>query len=81
MFHVYLKSHKRFAVQKENKVCVWGERGSTFPIDLSDNNFDTDSTGKSLDVINPENTPKKPVIDWASLRENRAKYEAMKWAG
>ncbi|XP_052534987.1 probable ATP-dependent RNA helicase DDX43 isoform X1 [Tympanuchus pallidicinctus] len=36
--------------------------------------------GKSLDVINPENTPKKPVIDWASLRENRAKYEAMKWA-
>ncbi|XP_019469124.2 probable ATP-dependent RNA helicase DDX43 [Meleagris gallopavo] len=37
--------------------------------------------GKSLDVINPENAPKKPVIDWALLRENRAKYEAMKWAG
>ncbi|XP_042680618.1 probable ATP-dependent RNA helicase DDX43 [Centrocercus urophasianus] len=40
----------------------------------------SDCRGKSLDVINPENTPKKPVIDWASLRENRAKYEAMKWA-
>ncbi|XP_021247830.1 probable ATP-dependent RNA helicase DDX43 [Numida meleagris] len=38
------------------------------------------SRGKSLDVINPENIPKKPVINWASLRENRAKYEAMKWA-
>ncbi|XP_040522656.1 probable ATP-dependent RNA helicase DDX43 [Gallus gallus] len=36
--------------------------------------------GKSLDVINPESTPKKPAINWASLRENRAKYEAMKWA-
>ncbi|XP_031466886.1 probable ATP-dependent RNA helicase DDX43 isoform X2 [Phasianus colchicus] len=41
----------------------------------------SNSRGKSLDVINPENTPKKPVINWASLRENRAKYEAMKWAG
>lgn len=51
------------------------------PIDPSDSSFDTDSTGKSLDVINPENTPKKPMINWASLRENRAKYEAMKWAG
>uniref|UniRef100_A0A8C9ER48 RNA helicase n=1 Tax=Pavo cristatus TaxID=9049 RepID=A0A8C9ER48_PAVCR len=49
-------------------------------IDLSDSSFNTDSTGKSLDVINPENTPKKPLINWASLRENRAKYEAMKWA-
>ncbi|NXJ13354.1 DDX43 helicase, partial [Odontophorus gujanensis] len=36
--------------------------------------------GKSLDAINAENTPKQPVINWASLRENRAKYEAMKWA-
>jgi len=51
------------------------------PIDPSDSSFDTDSTGKSLDVINPESTPKKPAINWASLRENRAKYEAMKWAG
>ncbi|NXM14988.1 DDX43 helicase, partial [Ploceus nigricollis] len=37
--------------------------------------------GKTLDVIKPENNPKKPVINWASLRENRAKYESMKWAG
>ncbi|XP_066035778.1 probable ATP-dependent RNA helicase DDX43 [Chamaea fasciata] len=37
--------------------------------------------GKTLDIINPENKPKKPVINWASLRENRAKYESMKWAG
>ncbi|XP_059325575.1 probable ATP-dependent RNA helicase DDX43 [Ammospiza nelsoni] len=37
--------------------------------------------GKTLDIIKPENNPKKPVINWASLRENRAKYESMKWAG
>ncbi|XP_005044196.1 PREDICTED: probable ATP-dependent RNA helicase DDX43 [Ficedula albicollis] len=37
--------------------------------------------GKTLDTIKPENNPKKPVINWASLRENRAKYESMKWAG
>ncbi|NWV96038.1 DDX43 helicase, partial [Machaerirhynchus nigripectus] len=37
--------------------------------------------GKTLDIIKPENNPKKPVINWASIRENRAKYESMKWAG
>ncbi|NXI05527.1 DDX43 helicase, partial [Pachycephala philippinensis] len=37
--------------------------------------------GKTVDIIKPENNPKKPVINWASLRENRAKYESMKWAG
>nr|XP_030123313.3 probable ATP-dependent RNA helicase DDX43 isoform X1 [Taeniopygia guttata] len=37
--------------------------------------------GKTLDVVKPENNPKKSVINWASLRENRAKYESMKWAG
>ncbi|NXT97753.1 DDX43 helicase, partial [Buphagus erythrorhynchus] len=37
--------------------------------------------GKTLDIIKPENNPKKPVINWASLRENQAKYESMKWAG
>ncbi|NXD90996.1 DDX43 helicase, partial [Chaetorhynchus papuensis] len=37
--------------------------------------------GKTLDIIKPENNPKKPAINWASLRENRAKYESMKWAG
>ncbi|NXT89662.1 DDX43 helicase, partial [Anhinga rufa] len=36
--------------------------------------------GKTLDIIKPENNPKKSVIDWVSLRENKAKYEAMKWA-
>ncbi|NXI72219.1 DDX43 helicase, partial [Anseranas semipalmata] len=40
----------------------------------------TNTRGKTLDVIKPESTPKKPVINWASLRENKAKYEAMKWA-
>ncbi|NWH58026.1 DDX43 helicase, partial [Geococcyx californianus] len=36
---------------------------------------------KTLDVIKPENNPMKSVVDWASLRANAAKYEAMKWAG
>ncbi|KAK4824945.1 hypothetical protein QYF61_021633 [Mycteria americana] len=36
--------------------------------------------GKTLDTIKPENNPKKSVINWAFLRENKAKYEAMKWA-
>ncbi|KAF1419055.1 putative ATP-dependent RNA helicase DDX43, partial [Spheniscus mendiculus] len=36
--------------------------------------------GKTLDIIKTENNPKKLVINWASLRENKAKYEAMKWA-
>ncbi|XP_017679432.1 PREDICTED: probable ATP-dependent RNA helicase DDX43 [Lepidothrix coronata] len=36
--------------------------------------------GKILDTFKPENNPKKSVINWDSLRENRAKYEAMKWA-
>ncbi|NXI47360.1 DDX43 helicase, partial [Galbula dea] len=37
--------------------------------------------GTTMDVLKPENNPQKPVIDWASLRENAAKYEAMRWAG
>ncbi|OPJ73391.1 putative ATP-dependent RNA helicase DDX43 [Patagioenas fasciata monilis] len=36
--------------------------------------------GKSLDIIKPETNQNKMMIDWASLRENKAKYEAMKWA-
>ncbi|NWR92406.1 DDX43 helicase, partial [Furnarius figulus] len=32
------------------------------------------------DTIKPENNTRKSLIDWDSLRENRAKYEAMKWA-
>ncbi|NXT29031.1 DDX43 helicase, partial [Syrrhaptes paradoxus] len=38
------------------------------------------SRGKTWDIIKPENNPNKSVINWASLRENKAKYEAMKWA-
>eukprot|EP00075_Anas_platyrhynchos_P021543 XP_027310796.1 LOW QUALITY PROTEIN: probable ATP-dependent RNA helicase DDX43 [Anas platyrhynchos] len=37
--------------------------------------------GKTLDAVQPENSPKKAVINWASIRENRAKHEALKWAG
>ncbi|XP_005153365.3 probable ATP-dependent RNA helicase DDX43 [Melopsittacus undulatus] len=36
--------------------------------------------GKTLDAIKPEDNPMQSVINWAYLRENRAKYEAMKWA-
>uniref|UniRef100_A0A8B9TIV4 RNA helicase n=1 Tax=Anas platyrhynchos TaxID=8839 RepID=A0A8B9TIV4_ANAPL len=43
--------------------------------------FGTNSTGKTLDAVQPENSPKKAVINWASIRENRAKHEALKWAG
>ncbi|KAM6138220.1 LOW QUALITY PROTEIN: putative ATP-dependent RNA helicase DDX43 [Phoenicopterus ruber ruber] len=39
----------------------------------------TNSAGKTLDIMKPENNPKKSVINWPS-RENKAKYEAMKWA-
>ncbi|NWI35465.1 DDX43 helicase, partial [Picathartes gymnocephalus] len=43
--------------------------------------FVTNSAGKTSDIIKPENNPKKPGINWASLRENWATYESMKWAG
>ncbi|NXK05020.1 DDX43 helicase, partial [Herpetotheres cachinnans] len=36
--------------------------------------------GRTLDIMKPESNPKKSVINWVSLRENKAKYEAMKWA-
>ncbi|KAM6407347.1 putative ATP-dependent RNA helicase DDX43 [Pluvialis apricaria] len=36
--------------------------------------------GKTLDNIKPGNNPTKSAINWAALRENKAKYEAMKWA-
>uniref|UniRef100_A0A6J0T3K2 RNA helicase n=2 Tax=Pogona vitticeps TaxID=103695 RepID=A0A6J0T3K2_9SAUR len=32
-------------------------------------------------VVKPECSNLKQSINWASLRENKAKYEAMKWAG
>ncbi|KFR00511.1 putative ATP-dependent RNA helicase DDX43, partial [Opisthocomus hoazin] len=55
-------------------------RGGTEKDSIKQQPFVTNSTGKTLDIIKPENSPKKSVIDWASLRENKAKYEAMKWA-
>ncbi|XP_062429077.1 probable ATP-dependent RNA helicase DDX43 [Rhea pennata] len=36
--------------------------------------------GKNLDLIKPQNIPQKSLINWASIRENKARYEAMKWA-
>ncbi|NXK72694.1 DDX43 helicase, partial [Amazona guildingii] len=36
--------------------------------------------GKTLDTIKREDNPTQSVINWAYLRENRAKYETMKWA-
>ncbi|KFV95348.1 putative ATP-dependent RNA helicase DDX43, partial [Eurypyga helias] len=56
-------------------------RGGTEKDSIKQQQFGINSAGKTLDIIKPENNPKKPVINWASLRENRAKYEAMKWAG
>ncbi|KFP94182.1 putative ATP-dependent RNA helicase DDX43, partial [Haliaeetus albicilla] len=55
-------------------------RGGTEKDSMKQQHFGTNSAGKILDIIKPENNPKKPVINWDSLRENKAKYEAMKWA-
>ncbi|KFV07794.1 putative ATP-dependent RNA helicase DDX43, partial [Tauraco erythrolophus] len=55
-------------------------RGGTEKVFIKQQNFGTNCTGKTLDTIKPENNPRKFVINWASLRENKAKYEAMKWA-
>ncbi|NXG04602.1 DDX43 helicase, partial [Sakesphorus luctuosus] len=44
------------------------------------NNRDWTEKRKILDVIKPENNPRTSEINWDSLRENRTKYEAMKWA-
>ncbi|XP_067388720.1 probable ATP-dependent RNA helicase DDX43 [Emydura macquarii macquarii] len=38
------------------------------------------STEIHCDLIKSGIGPQKSVINWASLRENKAKYEAMKWA-
>ncbi|XP_065444089.1 probable ATP-dependent RNA helicase DDX43 isoform X3 [Chrysemys picta bellii] len=38
------------------------------------------STESHRDLVKSGNDPQKSVINWASLRENKAKYEAMKWA-
>ncbi|CAM5131754.1 unnamed protein product [Natator depressus] len=38
------------------------------------------STESHHDLVKSGNGPQKSVINWASLRENKAKYEAMKWA-
>jgi len=78
-----IQNHIRgLTIEKGNKVCVLREVLPHPPTDsIKQQPFVTNSTGKTLDIIKPENSPKKSVIDWASLRENKAKYEAMKWAG
>ncbi|NWI20471.1 DDX43 helicase, partial [Crypturellus soui] len=35
---------------------------------------------KHLDLTKSEDIPHKSVINWASIRENKARYEALKWA-
>ncbi|KFQ74136.1 putative ATP-dependent RNA helicase DDX43, partial [Phoenicopterus ruber ruber] len=55
-------------------------RGGTEKDSIKQQHSGTNSAGKTLDIMKPENNPKKSVINWASLRENKAKYEAMKWA-
>ncbi|KAM6323484.1 putative ATP-dependent RNA helicase DDX43 [Aegotheles albertisi] len=49
----------------------------------SERNYIRDGTekGKTWNITTPENNPEKPMINWDSIRENKAKYEAMKWAG
>ncbi|KFQ39327.1 putative ATP-dependent RNA helicase DDX43, partial [Mesitornis unicolor] len=56
-------------------------RGGTEKDSIKHQRFGPNFTGKTSYVLQPENNPKKPVINWASIHENRAKYEAMKWAG
>ncbi|KFP14901.1 putative ATP-dependent RNA helicase DDX43, partial [Egretta garzetta] len=55
-------------------------RGGTEKDSIKQQHVGTNSAGRTLDFIKPENNPKQAVINWASLRENKAKYEAMKWA-
>ncbi|NXG13866.1 DDX43 helicase, partial [Grallaria varia] len=45
------------------------------------NNRGWTEKGKILDTVKPENNTRKSQINWDSFRQNRAKYEAMKWAG
>ncbi|NXS06746.1 DDX43 helicase, partial [Neodrepanis coruscans] len=63
-------------VQNKAKMLI----DSVVAISIKQQCFGTNSAGKMSDIIKPENNPKKSVINWDSLRENRAKYEAMKWA-
>ncbi|ETE71208.1 putative ATP-dependent RNA helicase DDX43, partial [Ophiophagus hannah] len=53
-----------------------GERGTKDSYKYQD--IGNTSYGQSV-VINSEFSSPKPSINWASLRENKAKYEAMKW--
>uniref|UniRef100_A0A8B9ISN6 RNA helicase n=1 Tax=Amazona collaria TaxID=241587 RepID=A0A8B9ISN6_9PSIT len=67
-------------IKKENK--VFALRGVSHPAtdSIKQQLFGTNTTGKTLDTIKPEDNPTQSVINWAYLRENRAKYETMKWA-
>ncbi|NXP25982.1 DDX43 helicase, partial [Scytalopus superciliaris] len=40
----------------------------------------SNNKGKVVDTIKPGNNARKSLINWDSIRENKAKYEAMKWA-
>lgn len=64
---------------RKNVFVLRGDLSSWFV--PSNSNIFLLTAGKALDIIKPENNPQKPVINWASIRENRAKYESMKWAG
>ncbi|XP_064364740.1 probable ATP-dependent RNA helicase DDX43 isoform X5 [Dromaius novaehollandiae] len=55
-------------------------RGATEKDSIKQQYFGSNSAEKHLDLVKPENTPQKSVINWASIRENKARYEAMKWA-
>ncbi|KFP84807.1 putative ATP-dependent RNA helicase DDX43, partial [Apaloderma vittatum] len=55
-------------------------RGETEKDSIKQQHFGTNPARRTFDVIKPEDSPQKSVINWASLRENKAKYEALKWA-
>ncbi|KGL88570.1 putative ATP-dependent RNA helicase DDX43, partial [Charadrius vociferus] len=65
------------AVTRSEQNCI---KSGTEKDSIKQQHFGTNSTGKTLDNIKPGNNPTKSVINWAALRENKAKYEAMKWA-
>ncbi|XP_053919575.1 probable ATP-dependent RNA helicase DDX43 [Cuculus canorus] len=56
-------------------------RSGTEKDSIKQQHFGVNSAEEDLDITKPANAPMKSVIDWASLRKNAAKYEAMKWAG
>lgn len=80
-----IQIHIRGPYSRKRKlgVCLgWVGDSAQPPTDsIKQQHFGTNSAGKTLDNSKPGNNPMRPVINWAALRENKAKYEAMKWAG